>query len=617
MAFDIGPRIGIEGEAQFRQAITALNTSFRTLGTEMSTVTSQFDRNDRSSRALTAQSGVLNRQIETQRERLVQLNSGLAQSTARYGENHRVTQGWQQAVNRANAELNNMERTLENNARSIAIQNSNWTRLGQTLDSVGSRMRTVGAGMKNLGQTMAMGLTAPIVAAGVASAKLASDLSENMNKVDVAFSKNSGEVKSWSKTTLQSFGISQGSALEMASLFGDMGTAMGQSTSEASKMSTGLVGLAGDLASFKNIGIAQAQDALKGIFTGEGESLKSLGIIMQDSTLKAFALATGQKKSYKEMSQAEKVALRYAFVMDATKNSQGDFARTSEGSANQTRIFGETMKELGANMGQYILPVVTPLITKLSEMAQAFGKLDKGTKKTILVIVGLVAVIGPALIIIGSLISAVGTITVAFGAASTSIAAAGGIIAVLTGPVAIAIAAITGLIAIGVLLYKNWDTISAKARAFGAVAGEVFNGFKNAASGAINAVIGFFQNLHLPEIKIPKIKLPHFSTSGSFSLNPPGIPSFGVNWYDKGAVFNSPTVIGVGEKRPEFVGALDDLRSIVRSEIERASDRSVPQAQPAESSQPIQINLHMDGKVISQQLFRLQKGRLQSLGVQA
>ena len=566
MAYDIGPRIGIEGEAAFRQAINALNTSFKTLGTEMSAVTSAFDKNDKSSRALTAQNGVLNKQIDLQKQKLTELNSGLAQSITKYGETDKVTQGWQQAVNKATAELDKMDRALVDNNKSIALQDSNWTKMGKSLDSIGTKMKTIGEGMSSLGQKMAMGVTAPIVGAGIAAAKLASDLAENMNKVDVAFGKNSGEVKSWSDTTLKSFGISKGSALEMASLFGDMGTAMGQSTAEAAKMSTGLVGLAGDLASFKNIGIDQAQDALKGIFTGEGESLKSLGIIMQDSTLIAYAQATGQKKAYSEMSQAEKVALRYAFVMNATKNSQGDFARTSEGTANQTRIFGETMKELGANMGQYILPVVTPLIAKLSELAQSFGKLDEGTKKTILVIAGIVAVVGPVLVVIGTLITSVGAIVGAFGKASLAISKAGGIIAVLTGPIAIAIAAVVGLIAIGVLLYKNWDTISAKARAFGAVAVEVFNGFKNVASGAVNAVIGFFQNLHLPAIKIPHINLPHFNIRGSFSLVPPSIPSIGVSWYDKGGVFNSPSIIGVGEKRPEFVGALDDLRKIVREE---------------------------------------------------
>ena len=488
MAYDIGPRIGIEGEAQFRQAINSLNTSFRTLGTEMAAVTSQFDRNDRSSQALTAQNGVLNRQIDTQRERLVQLNAGLAQATERYGENHRVTQGWQQAVNSANASLSTMERSLEANSRSITLQNSNWTRLGQTLDSVGTRMKTVGEGMSNFGQKMAMGITAPLVGAGVATAKLASDLSENMNKVDVAFGKNSTEVKTWSDTTLQSFGISKGSALEMASLFGDMASGMDINTEQASIMSTKMVGLAGDLASFKNIGLDQASDALKGIFTGEGESLKSLGVIMLDSTLSAFALETGQKKLYKDMDQGEKVMLRYNYVLDKTKNSSGDFARTSDGTANQTRIFGETIKELGANMGQYILPVVTPLITRLSELAQSFGKLDESTKKTILVVAGIVAALGPVLVVTGSVITAVGSIAGVFGAASTAIAAAGGIMAVLTGPIGITVAVIAGLIAVGVLLYQNWDTIKAKAQELWASTTTTFSNITSSISGAWESV---------------------------------------------------------------------------------------------------------------------------------
>lgn len=338
---------------------------------------------------------------------------------------------------------------------------------------------------------MSVGLTAPIVGIGVAAIKLASDLAENMNKVDVAFGKNSKEVKSWSDTTLKSFGISKGSALEMASLFGDMGTAMGQSTSEASKMSTGMVGLAGDLASFKNIGIDQASDALKGIFTGEGESLKSLGIIMQDSTLKAFALATGQKKSYSEMSQAEKVALRYAFVMDATKNTQGDFARTSEGTANQTRIFGETMKELGENMGKYILPVVTPLIAKLSELAQSFGKLDEGTKKTIIVIAGIVAIIGPLLIVSGTLITAVGTIATAFGIVSTAIAAAGGVMAIVTSPIFLVIAALV-LLGLGIYaIVKHWDVIKAKTAEVWA---SIKSGVSSAVSGIKTAIVNGFNS---------------------------------------------------------------------------------------------------------------------------
>ena len=82
--------------------------------------------------------------------------------------------------------------------------------------------------------------------------------------------------------------------------------------------------------------------------------------------------------------------------------------------------------------------------------------------------------------------------------------------------------------------------------------------------GAIEKIKSFL-NITLP---FPKIKLPHFKISGGFSLNPPSVPKFGVNWYDKGGIFSSPSIIGVGEKRPEFVGALDDLKKLIREVLE-------------------------------------------------
>jgi len=293
-------------------------------------------------------------------------------------------------------------------------------------------MERTGQKLKDIGANLSTFVTAPIIAAAGASIKLASDMEESINKVNVAFKDSGKDVIKWSDTTLKSFGIAKGSALDMAALFGDMGTAMGQTPKEAAKMSTSLVGLAGDLASFKNIGIEQAQDALKGIFTGEGEALKTLGVIMQDSTLKAYALSTGHKKSYDEMSQAEKVALRYAFVMNATKNAQGDFARTNDGAANQMRIFQESMKELGAKLGEVLLPTFTVLVTKLNELVQWFGKLSPFGQQFI-VIAGLIAAaIGPLIFIIGTLISSLGAIAGALAAISAPVMITIGVIAGLT-----------------------------------------------------------------------------------------------------------------------------------------------------------------------------------------
>lgn len=298
---------------------------------------------------------------------------------------------------------------------------------------VSGKLKNIGSSMQSVGTKMSAFVTLPIVAGATVAIKSASDLNETINKVDVAFKKDAQTVKDWSKTTIKSFGIAGSTAMEAASLFGDMGTSMGLSTKEASKMSMSLTGLAGDLASFKNIGIDQAQTALAAIFTGETESLKRLGIVMTQTNLERFAASKGIEKNIKDMTEAEKVQLRYAYVMEKTKNAQGDFARTSEGTANQMRMFGEQMKELGEQFGLILLPYVNKAIGFLSDLVKKFQDLSPNAKKFILIVLGIAAVIGPLLLILGTLISSVGTIITLF--ASPVFWAVAAVIAVISAAV--------------------------------------------------------------------------------------------------------------------------------------------------------------------------------------
>src|SRR5690606_21116920 len=137
MAYDIGPKIGIEGEAEFRKKITEINTSMRTLKTEMSAVASQFDASDKSQESYTAKSAVLVKQIDLQKNKLEELKKGLAAAAEKYGENDKVTQGWQQSVNKATADLNSMERELKQNEAA--------------LDDVGDAVEESGARFEKLG----------------------------------------------------------------------------------------------------------------------------------------------------------------------------------------------------------------------------------------------------------------------------------------------------------------------------------------------------------------------------------------------------------------------------------------------------------------------------------
>jgi hypothetical protein len=173
-------------------------------------------------------------------------------------------------------------------------------------------------------------------------------------------------------------------------------------------MAESLVGLGGDLSSFKNIKIDVADTALTSIFTGETESLKQLGIVMTQQNLNEFARQKGMKKTVEQMTQSEQVQLRYAYVMDKTKNAQGDFARTSDGAANQQRIFTESLKELSATFGQNLLPVFTPVIAKMNDLLQKFGGLDQGTQQSILKFGAFAIAIGPVLTVISKLSSGIG-----------------------------------------------------------------------------------------------------------------------------------------------------------------------------------------------------------------
>lgn len=246
--------------------------------------------------------------------------------------------------------------------------------------------------------------------------------------------------------------------------------------------------------------------------------------------------------------------------------------------------------EAGAALAENLMPALEKLIEVVMKVIKWFGDLDGTTQTVILTILGVVAAIGPLM----SAISA------------------------LSNPVNLIIMAVGALIAIGVALVKNWDVIKERA-------GEIWGNIKTSVVGFIentwgkiqtfagnikdkiinlsdtikgrfdvlkvkiqnvwerikNAIVTPIQNARdkikeaIDKVKeffsglkleLPHIKLPHFSLVGEFSLLPPSVPRLSVDWYDKGGIFRSPSVIGVGEKRPEFVGALDDLRDIVREE---------------------------------------------------
>ncbi len=197
---------------------------------------------------------------------------------------------------------------------------------------------------------------------GKEAINLGSDLTEVQNVVDVTFSQMSAQVDQFAKDAAASFGLSETMAKKYVGTFGAMSKAFGFSEAEAYKMSTALTGLAGDVASFYNMSQDEAYTKLKSVFTGETETLKDLGVVMTQNALDAYAMANGYGRTTAAMSEAEKVALRFAFVQDQLSLANGDFARTSGGWANQVRILQLQMQSFMAAVGQGLINIFTPAI---------------------------------------------------------------------------------------------------------------------------------------------------------------------------------------------------------------------------------------------------------------
>ena len=212
--------------------------------------------------------------------------------------------------------------------------------------------------------------------------QLASDLDEVQNVVNVTFGEASEEVEQFAKTCITQFGLSELSAKRFASQFMAMSNSMGITRSEGKNMSLMLTQLAGDMASFYNVEQDVAKTALDSVFTGETESLKKFGIVLTEANLKAHALEKGITKSYSAMSQAEKVALRYSYVLKATQQVQGDFARTSTSWANQIRILKEQWNQLLIILGRGLVTVLRPIVVVLNQMLASLIAVANAIAKT-------------------------------------------------------------------------------------------------------------------------------------------------------------------------------------------------------------------------------------------
>lgn len=262
--------------------------------------------------------------------------------------------------------------------RALARTRSSVEDLSASGSKAGSRLsRVLGFGVR----TAAIAAGAGMIALGVGARKAigdASDLSETLNKSRVVFGRASAAVERFGSTAAENLGLSRNEAIGAAATFGTLGKGAGLAGSDLAGFSTDLVQAASDLASFNNADPTQVLEDLRSGLTGEVEPLRKYGILLNDAALRQEALKLGLVKTTKDaLSPQNKMLAAQRLILEKLGPATGDFARTSEGLANQQRILRAQLEDVSATLGAKLLPVAVAVVGQFNDLVDFIGRLAR------------------------------------------------------------------------------------------------------------------------------------------------------------------------------------------------------------------------------------------------
>ena len=664
MAINIGPRIGVDGEAEYRKQLKEIIAETKTLDSEMKKLESTFDKDTSVKEKNEKKTELLTKQQELLKKRVEECRKGVEQATQKYGENSETTQKWQQALNNAETELNQVNAQLKDTSGINA-----WK---AGLDEMAGKLQTIGDGMKNAGRTMSTFVTAPLVALGTKGAMSFAEVDKTMQLVESTM----GDAK-WATADLGAametaaansvYGMSDAATatlnfaragLDAAQAADALAPAMNLAAGEGGNLDTVSAGLVATINGFQgsfadtahyadvfanacnnsaldvdslsesmaiaapvfsaagykvedaalmmgvmaNNGIA-ANEAATALKTGfarlvspadeAANMMDKLGISLVDDKGQMKDLALVQQElhdSFATLTEAQQLEAasvifgknHMAKWLALINTAPGDVATLSasleaEGTTTEMATammsgFGGSLEKLKSSLDVAVTSLgeaLAPVILKVSDAIQGavdwFNSLDDSQKQNIATIGLVVAAIGPVLMIIGTLISTIGSVVSAVGVVG------GALSGVALGPIALVVAAIAGLVAAGIALWQNWDTIKTKAS-------QIFEGIKNTIKTAIDKIKKLFDF----KWEFPKPKMPHFSWHWADIGGLLQIPMIDIEWYAKamqgGMILDRPTIfgasggqlLGAGEAGSETVVGTGSLMSMIRTAVQES-----------------------------------------------
>lgn len=261
--------------------------------------------------------------------------------------------------------------SIEQVTADLKKEGNKWEKnAAQSTDAIGESFVTM---LKRIGGAIgAAKIGKALLDIGKDAVRAASDLQEVQNVVDVTFGEaGAAKIEAWAKRAGDQFGLTETQAKKFTSTLGAMMKSAGLTGDEIVSMSTDMAGLAADMASFYNLDFDTAFQKIRSGISGETEPLKQLGINMSVANLNAFALQKGLAKTFEQMTQGEQTMLRYQYLMQATSDAQGDFARTSDGYANSLRALETNLESMKTNLGEILLPTISDIVSLINSVFES------------------------------------------------------------------------------------------------------------------------------------------------------------------------------------------------------------------------------------------------------
>lgn len=541
---EIKTKLVLDGEAQYRQGLDASYKAISRLGKEINVASARYADSADAMERYSEKANLIKSAIKAQEDMIKSLAERLRYADEAYNGNTEAQELYAKKIKSSEQAIARLQKELKKTEDAMGGVGDETKDAGRAMDEAADDTKQMSTAARDAGKnveklshgfTVLKGalsnLLSDAIKRGASALKgfvsdainVASDMEEVDNVVSTAFKDQTAAVVEFANKASEQYGLSSLEAQNYAGKLGAALNALGLKD-QAKEMSLTLTGLAGDLASFWNMTADETYSKVfAGVISGETEGLKSLGIVMTETNLQAYAMSEGIKKKYSAMTADEKAMLRYKYVLAMTAEAQGDFAKTSGSYANQMKVAQLNVNNLRNTLGSGLLPSVTKVIRKFNEwaggdyasnifesMGQKIGELTEGAFEKLLKVLEFCAKhidgIGVALSALGSGIVAgkIAKLVASFAKMVTTLKTAGTAATLLGSglgalPFAAAVAGATALIGAIINIDKNADTMRNKLKG---LKFDVDGESTAAITEGINEGIEAADKLHTIEVKI-------------------------------------------------------------------------------------------------------------------